>query len=246
MWGGRMENCESLTEAAVLGLGRLQSGYNFAVDVDEEPEQFSLEIEQLTEIGVGYSELRWMIAKGLVHHLIEMTLDGDECRHFRCVASGRLCSKSCFLITEHGRSLLALADPAAVSAGIDTTSPESHPTDRPIWDPDRQELSLLGHLIKRFRLPSHNQIAVLATFEEESWPVKVYDPLPVTAGIDPRRRLQDTIKGLNRSQKNPLLQFQGDGSGEGIVWEIRISELQKLGDSLSNQSPPNAAPKRTG
>jgi len=236
----------SLTEAAVLGLGRLQHGYNFAIDVEEEPEQFSLEIEQLTGIGVSYSELRWMIAKGLVRHLIEMTLDGDECRHFRHVASGKLCSTSCFLITEHGRSLLSLTAFSAPPIRIEKPSPDGTQTQRPVWDPDRQELSLLGHLVKRFRLPSHNQVAVLATFEEEAWPVKVYDPLPVTTGVDPRRRLQDTIKGLNRSQKNPLLHFQGDGSGEGIVWEIKFTELQKLHDFHPNQSPLNAAPRRTG
>jgi hypothetical protein len=32
--------------------------------------------------------------------------------------------------------------------------------------------------------------------------------------------LHDTIKALNRKQKVCLVRFMGDGSGEGIRWEL--------------------------
>ena len=34
-----------------------------------------------------------------------------------------------------------------------------------------------------------------------------------------KRRLHDTIRSLNRNQKEGRLRFKGDGTGEGIVWE---------------------------
>ena len=37
---------------------------------------------------------------------------------------------------------------------------------------------------------------------------------------DPKRRLSDTTKCLNRKQTNELIRFRGDGTGEGVTWEL--------------------------
>lgn len=89
----------------------------------------------------------------------------------------------------------------------------------PSWHPERRELYWNGTLIKRFKVPSPNQETVLTVFEEENWPIRIDDPLPVSDGVVPKRRLQDTIKSLNRNQRKSLIKFRGDGSGEGIMWE---------------------------
>ena len=57
-------------------------------------------------------------------------------------------------------------------------------------------------------------------FEEEEWPPRIDHPLPQMPEQDPRRRLHDTIKCLNRNQKHPLIRFHSDGTGEGVVWEL--------------------------
>jgi hypothetical protein len=90
---------------------------------------------------------------------------------------------------------------------------------RPRWDHQRRQLCMGAQLVKEFKLPSPNQETVLMAFEEESWPARIDDPLPPVAHLDPRRRLHDTIKALNRKQKRYLIRFRGDGSGEGIRWE---------------------------
>jgi hypothetical protein len=64
------------------------------------------------------------------------------------------------------------------------------------------------------------QEAILMAFEEEHWPPRIDDPLPAHPDLLPKRRLHDTIKGLNRKQKNCLIRFMGDGTGEGIRWEL--------------------------
>ena len=54
----------------------------------------------------------------------------------------------------------------------------------PRWDAMRRELVVDGQIVKRFRLPAVNQVAVLAAFEEEGWSSRIFDPLPPHAGQD--------------------------------------------------------------
>jgi hypothetical protein len=89
----------------------------------------------------------------------------------------------------------------------------------PQWDKQRRELTINGQVIKRYRLPASNQIAVLMAFEEEGWPSRVFDPLQPDGDHDPKRRLHETIKALNRHHRVKIIQFHGDGTGEGILWE---------------------------
>jgi hypothetical protein len=90
--------------------------------------------------------------------------------------------------------------------------------DQPRWDGCRRELWWGGRLVKRFRQPAPNQEALLAAFEELGWPEWMDDPLPREKGIDPQERLHDTVKGLNRHQRQRLLHFCGDGTGQRIGW----------------------------
>jgi hypothetical protein len=91
-------------------------------------------------------------------------------------------------------------------------------------------------LIKEFRRPAANQELVLAALEEEGWPAKIDDPLPPTSGIDPRVRLHDTIKALNRHHLHQILRFRGDGKGQGIRWSCR-REAQPIFPLLPQIAP---------
>jgi hypothetical protein len=75
-------------------------------------------------------------------------------------------------------------------------------------------------VVKRFRVPAASQEAILAAFEEESWPPRIDDPLPPRNDLSPKRRLQETIKSLNRNQSHPLIRFSGDGNAQGVLWEL--------------------------
>ena len=77
-----------------------------------------------------------------------------------------------------------------------------------------------GKLVKHFKWPALNQETILAAFEEEGWPPRIDDPLPPLPEQDPKRRLHDTIKCINRNQKHHLIHFHGDGTGEGVIWEF--------------------------
>jgi hypothetical protein len=48
--------------------------------------------------------------------------------------------------------------------------------------------------------------------------VRIDDPLPPQADQDPKRRLHDTINALNRKQRQRVIRFSGDGTGQGVRW----------------------------
>ena len=73
--------------------------------------------------------------------------------------------------------------------------------------------------VKRYRVRSPNQEAILAAFQEEGWPHHIDNPLSPLPDQCPKQRLHSTIKYLNSCQENRLVRFRGDGTGEGIVWE---------------------------
>jgi hypothetical protein len=87
---------------------------------------------------------------------------------------------------------------------------------------DHRILSFNGKVVKHFKWQAVNQELVLVAFEEENWPVRVFDPLAPHPALDAKRRLSDTIKSLNRGQENALIRFRGDGTGEGVIWEAAV------------------------
>jgi hypothetical protein len=130
--------------------------------------------------------------------------------------------RTCFVLTAKGREF-------ALESLPETTWAECAPTrertetlnsvpEVPRWDDEVRQLWWDKYLIKEFRRPAANQELVLAALEEEGWPPRIDDPLPPTSGIDPKDRLHDTIKALNRHHLHRMLRFGGDGTGWGIQW----------------------------
>lgn len=87
----------------------------------------------------------------------------------------------------------------------------------PRWERDTRTLWYGQQRVKRYPSPAANQIAVIAEFDILGWPKRIDDPLPVSYREAPQRRLNETIKSLNRGQK--VIRFRGDGTGQGVLWE---------------------------
>ena len=66
---------------------------------------------------------------------------------------------------------------------------------------------------------------IRAAFQEVEWPPRIDYPLPLHPDQDPKRRLHDAINTHNRHQKHRLVHFLGDGTGEGVRWELRFAQL---------------------
>ena len=214
----------------------------YAQDVNRSVWDFSLEIALLREGGLAHSDLRWLLCKGLLEQAGEIACSDSNTRRFHPTGSLSFSRSSCFVLTETGRSfvqqsLSGIITPAEESICLPTSVGLDRDQLRikPCWDRDRQELRVAGQVVKQFKVPAPNQEIVLAAFHEENWPVRIDDPLPPRADLEPKRRLHDTINSLNRNQKMELMRFLGDGSGQGIRWEfgIKMQMPSQIHSSLS-------------
>jgi hypothetical protein len=211
-------------------LAALLDAFEYAQDLKQSIWDFAVELGCLRRLELSRADFRWMVGRGLVDHALEFTLAGDLERSFRQHRPLLFSKKTCFVLTPNGaefaRRLCGRSESGAVANGHTAirpswpASPTSMKPAMPSWDRDRQELRVGPIIVKQFKVPAGNQEAILAAFEEERWPPRIDDPLPPHREQSPKRRLQETIKSLNRNRKRAIIRFLGDGSGQGVRWEF--------------------------
>jgi hypothetical protein len=224
------------------GLGLLLRAYVYAQDLERDVWDFGLEIWSLRAAGVANFDLRWMMCTGLVGHALEVTGSCDQRRVFQHDGGIIFTEKSCFALTEAGvttaRSLINnlgenLQEKTPRTGSDIVNSTGKQPAHIPEWDSERHQLRFGDFLIKEYKVPSPNQERILMAFEEEGWPPRIDDPLSPVQDVNPKERLRNTIKSLNRCQASKLIQFMGDGTGEAIRWE---AILKKTGGKRLNRN----------
>lgn len=184
--------------------------------------QFAVEIEELRAEDVSNTDLRCLLCGGYLEHARECTRAGSPRRLFQPLNALVLPKRTCFVLTAKGWQAASAfaAEKAALGLAMPHEGP-ALPSSRPPvphWDAEARRLWWQERLIKEFRRPAVNQELVLAALEEEGWPLRIDDPLPQTPGIDPKMRIHDAIKALNRHHLHRIIRFGGDGSGRGIQW----------------------------
>ena len=209
------------------GLRLLMEAYDYARDAERGVWDFAVEVATLREAGFSDSDLRWLGCKDYVQYAAEITLPGEPERSFRPHSVLSFSAATCAVLTDDGQAFARdqCRHRIQLPAGSDGNNRHSDAhadgknAGRPKWDAERLELTFEGEIVKRFKAPAPNQEALLAVFEEEDWPPRIDDPLTPQPEQDPKRRLLDTIKCLNRNQKSRLVRFLGDGTGQGVRWE---------------------------
>lgn len=206
--------------SAEAGLALLFQARESARRLNEDPWEFAVEIDELKAAGMTVNDLRWLMISDFLDHASDVSTAESVARQFREAGRRRFSRRSCFVLTSSGLAF-ATRVLAIEPHPVMTTVPRmlSGPSVRPVWDPVRHELSLAGRVVKRFKQHSPNQEAILTAFEEEGWPGGVLDPLTPDPRQDPKQRLRDTIKNLNRHQIDEMIHFSGDGSGQRVLWE---------------------------
>jgi hypothetical protein len=206
-------------------LEMLLAAYDRAAEVQCPVWDCAIKIEHLLVRGLTVADLRWLVDHHLVERAVETTPPGSSQRTFRTSGSHSV-SATCAVLTAAGaalvRSMKAVEGSFRTSGATppgcrDTGTPQLVPR----WDGDRRELLLAGRVVKRFRQEASVQEAILAAFEEEGWPPCILDPLSPRSGLDPKQRLHSAINSLNRAQKYPGVHFRGNGTGQGICWQVR-------------------------
>ncbi len=233
--------------AVLAGMNELARAVEYARDLDSPLWDFAVEMERLLALGMTTSDLRWLVKRGYATHAREITRPQDLERRFEGAEQNlALANNTCFMLTEAGlaelgrdhsqpeRAVLTIPMAAHVEDPESPAETSALPSrEMPNWDSDSRTFLVGQHVIKRFRVPSPNQEAVLEAFQEEGWPMSIDDPLSPVPDQHPKRRLRDTIKGLNTNQAAELIRFRGDGTGERVVWEF-VSQSASRVDSTDD------------
>lgn len=209
-------------------LHELLMAFDYAFSMRVDTWQFAIGIGELRMAGLSDSDCRWLVSAGYAEHAQEMTRTEDAVRRFQPVHNLSFFDRSCFVFTARGADFARDSLDWLAAHLCDDQQVASQafapPTDVevlvPSWDRERHELRLGGHMVKQFKWIAANQEMILSAFEEEGWPIRIDDPLPPRPEQDSKRRLHDTIKCLNRNQRQRLIHFGGDGTGEGVVWSL--------------------------
>jgi hypothetical protein len=184
--------------------------------------QFAVEINQLRVLGLSHTELRCLLHWGYLEHARECTTAGAPQRVFQQLSSLALPKRTCFVLTAKGREIVSDFVDEKGSGDIPLRKgPPALPrssSSYPHWDNSSRRLYWQNNLIKEYRRPAINQELVLAALEEEGWPSRIFDPLRPRGNIDPKIRLHDTIKALNRHHVYRIIHFRGDGTGQAVGW----------------------------
>jgi hypothetical protein len=209
------------------GLQMLLQAFEYAQDLEHDSWQLSLSWIELRRAGMNTADCRWLICRGWAEMAHELTPQTDGTRCFQYNGRRMFSRRTRFVLTSAGvamaKSTLGRHEPS--SADTLFAAAQIAPRVIPQWNRDCHELRVIGRLVKQFKLPSPNQEKILMALEEEGWPPRIDDPLPPARKIDAKQRLHDTIKNLNRNQKQRLIRFMGDGTGQGVRWEFIVEAL---------------------
>ena len=172
-------------------------------------------VARLRAGGLSQQLLLWMQYQAHVQHFRRDTRGRRGLRRLATLKTG---PHSVFALTEAGaRFALQFLDGSR--AAKEFSPPMGRLTSH--YDADQRALSWGAHVLKRFVKPSKNQELVVAAGQEQAWPGFYDDPLPICGGKNPKTRLHDAIKCLNRGQNPYLVHFIGDGTGTRVGWEFR-------------------------
>jgi hypothetical protein len=170
-----------------------------------------VEISELRSAGLTTVDLHWLVTKGYVMHAVEETRPESQQRLFGRIGELSFAEKSCFVLTKTGARLVRrLERTASAQAG-----------EIPFYDIGRHQLWLGNELVKEFKQLAPEQEKILKEFQRRGWPARILNPLTSKPEEQHAKiHLGQVIRRLNGRQRNALIRFHADGTGQGITWEI--------------------------
>ena len=182
-------------------------------------------LSRFHDFGIEDSILLWMLYQAHIEHFQNLPGPDTGPATLVSVTSLAMLPTSCFALTTAGAAFADrfLADVFAPEPPIRAAARRELPSGRPVpcYDMHERVWTWGPYVLKHFRQPALNQELILCTAEELDWLDWFDDPLPRRSGLNPKTRLHETIKDLNRRQTPYLVHFQGDGTGRRIGWIYR-------------------------
>jgi hypothetical protein len=204
------------------GFRELLKAHESARQMNLPPWEFAVTLGGLLRTGLTETDLRVLALRGQLLHRLEKAAPLDGLRQFEDPSPLAFTERSCFLLTEGGVAFLLTLQEGEAKPGLLPDRPDSTPGLVPHWDDRRRELRLGPHLILRFERPAPNREAVLREFQANRWVRRIANPLKAGSGRMAKLRLQSTIKDLNRCRQSHLIAFGGDGTGQGVLWQMLL------------------------
>lgn len=218
-------------------LRRLRELQSYASDTTQNAWDYAASYRELRGFGLTHNDFRFLVVSGWIEHQQQLTAAGRLHRSLEAVDPLCFSKQSRFVLSSRGAALPTLPATCSTTTKPPPISPlqlspdggarkqarspsQSVLATRPSWRALERELWVGDVIVKQFRWPAPNQELVLAAFEEEGWPVRIDDPLSPHLDQDPKRRLNDTVRCLNRKQLHHLIHFRSDGTGEGLFWSF--------------------------
>jgi hypothetical protein len=87
----------------------LAEAHDYACDLQCNGWEFAVEIDALADIGSSVDDLRWFVNSGYAKHKQEITQPSDARRKFRATETLQFTRRTCFVVTEKGLQLTAVA-----------------------------------------------------------------------------------------------------------------------------------------
>ncbi len=181
---------------------------------------FSTTLSTFRKAGVSEGVLRWLMCREYVEHAVECTGLSDPKRVFRESTSLGIFPRSCFVLTKDGVDFLTeLKRTRSNGDGSDSgvRGAEAVPHERPYWEESTHTLFWHECPVKRYRSEAPNQEAVLRQFQIQDWVACIPVSLALEHGINPKERLRETIKSINRNVRSSL-RFCQEGCGSRVRW----------------------------
>ena len=191
---------------------QLKQAHDLAAKIRKPLSPLAVELPLLIQRNSSKAAIEWLVAAGLAEHFLKGS------RFTRPQPSqAKFTERSCFLLSERGLELAR-----HIESSTPSTGPSANGSRRlkPRWDASSWQLWLGSELIKKFGRLAPNQMPLLTAFQNRRWAATIDDPLPIAAGRNRRRRLENAITRLNSSQSPQRLKFHLQENGKKIGWEI--------------------------
>ena len=154
---------DSVMKRVLPIIEHLARAFEYSMYTSSDIWEFAVEHQELRERGFSTSDFRVLVRMDLVEHASEITLPGQDGRHFQATGELTFATRTCFVLSGKG---VKLYSESRGRRRVDGDSGLSKA--RPSWNASSRVLRFNQQVVKRFRVAAANQEAVLCAFEFES------------------------------------------------------------------------------
>jgi len=180
---------------------RLLQAYESAQQLARDVWDFAVELRTLEQQGLTHANLRFLTAKGYLQHARRVSSRGAAKPKYEALGAARFTRRTCFVLTEAGLVLArAVCREAAATDPLrpaDATNPV--PAVGPHYDSVRRILYYDGRVAKRLQREAPVEERLLLSCQAQKWKKLITDPLDQVPGTNPKKRLHDAVRNLNRA-----------------------------------------------